>query len=119
MAAKVKDIHANGCPRCQHEHSPCLIRTLPLIAQVLRRLRWRAGSERNLRELMWSRSPVAIVACLPSTCLLRSRGIFRKWPRLLEEEQCGRGLVVMFLRIPRGSVLLQKFEQLEESFLDK
>jgi hypothetical protein len=67
---------------------------------------------------MWSIS-VAIVAGLASTCPLRSRGFLGEWPRFLEDAQCGRGLVVMFLRIPHRSVLLQKFEQLEKSFLNK
>ena len=62
--------------------------------------------------------PVAIVARLPSTCLLRSHGFLGEWPRLLEDAQCRRGLVVMFLRIPHGCVLLQKSEQFEKSFLD-
>lgn len=65
--------------------------------------------------------PVAIVACacLSSACLLRSRGFLGEWPTLLDDAQCGRGLVVMFLPIPNGSILLQKIEQLEKSLLDR
>ena len=47
------------------------------------------------------------------TCLLGSRRFsLAERSRLLESAQCRNGAPVMFLRVPRGSVLLQKVEHL-------
>ena len=54
------------------------------------------------------------------TCLLRSRCFsVAELSRLLESTQCGNGSVVMFLRVPCRSVLLQKVEHLPKSLLKK
>jgi len=52
------------------------------------------------------------------TCLLRSRGFsLAELPRHLESAQCGNGSPVMFLRVPSGSVFLQKVEHLPKNLL--